>query len=241
MIRMVKSPEEIKRLIRVAEINERAAFEVFSLAKPGTSTVDLAQKYRISAASSGADFDHLSFGARGVSIFTEPEYRLVSNDVMYTDFGCTYGHYFSDSAVTLAVEGISSILLKRYEALRDCIDSGSSMMRRGVKGSEIQGVMAEKLRDDGITAAFPHGHGIGMELRDYPIIVPHNGLQIRDECVDLTSDLPMEEGMINNLEVCIFLPMVGSVGMEGSFLVTGDGVRPLIPQDRRAPFATECI
>jgi len=241
VIRAVKSPEEIKRLIRAAEINEQAILEIVNLARPGASTADLAQSFRRCVAGSGADFDHISFGARGLSIFTEPNYHLVSNDVLFMDFGCIYGHYFSDSAVTLAVGDISSLLVSKYEALRDCIDSGSDIMRPGVRGSEIQAAMAEKLRDHGITGPFPHGHGIGMEMRDYPIIVPDNGLQIRDDCVDLSSDLLMEEGMVNNLEVSIFLPMVGSVGIEESFLVAGHGVRPLIPQDRRAPFVAECI
>jgi Xaa-Pro dipeptidase len=146
-------------------------------------------------------------------------------------------HYFSDTAATLAVNGISPLLLEKYKALRSCMDAGASMMRPGIKSSQIQAAMIEALREHGITASFPHGHGIGMEIRDYPIIVPDNGLRIQDDCVNIASDLPMEEGMVNNLEACVFLPMVGAVTIEESLVVGPNGVQKLVPQDRRFPFA----
>jgi Xaa-Pro dipeptidase len=236
LIRMVKSPEEIRRLTRAAEISEKAAFETFALAKPGSSAVDLVQNYRACVASCGADLDHFSFGGSGLSIFTEPDRHFVAHEVMYMDFGCIYEHYFADTAATLALKSISPILLEKYEALRSCMVAGSKMMRPGVKGSEIQAAMVEALKEHHITASFPHGHGLGMEIRDYPIIVPNNGLRLQDDCVNVSSDLPMEEGMVNNLEACVFLPMIGSVAIEESFLVTAGGAQPLSAQDRRAPF-----
>jgi len=65
--------------------------------------------------------------------------------------------------------------------------------------------------------------------------VPNNNLRIRDGCVDVPSDLPMEEGMINNLEIPIYFPGVGSLHMEKSFLITAEGSCELVPQDRSAP------
>jgi Xaa-Pro dipeptidase len=236
LIRMVKSPEELKRLTRAAEINEQAGFETFALATPGSSALDLAQNYRSRIAKAGADFDHFSPSGHGLSIFTEGEYRLASNDVLYMDFGCVHDHYFSDTAATLAVNGVSSLLLEKYGALGSCIDAGGKMMRPGVKASEVQAAMIEALKERGVVASFPQGHGVGIEIRDYPIIVPDNGLRVQDDCVNVASDLPMEAGMVNNLEACVFLPMVGAVAIEKSFVVEANGVRPLIPQDRRAPF-----
>jgi Xaa-Pro dipeptidase len=235
LIRMVKTEEELKRLVRAAEISEQAVFDSFALARPGGTASELTVDYRTAVAKCGADFDHFIFGARGLTIFSEPEYHFVPNDVMYTDFGCIYGHYFSDSGATLAVNGISSVLSEKYAAVRACMDAGAGAMRPGVKASAVQAAMVAALKERGITASFPHGHGIGMEIRDYPILVPDNGLRIHDDCVNVASDLPMEVGMVNNLEVCVFFPVVGSVAIEESFLVTAEGSRQLVPQDRRAP------
>jgi Xaa-Pro aminopeptidase len=235
LVRAVKSDEEITRLARAAEINERCAMETLRSARPSNSAGKLIRHYRIRAAESEADFDHFAFGAGGLSIFTEPGYRFVPTDVMYSDFGCIYGHYFSDSGATFALGKLHSPLTEKYEVLRACMAAGAGKMRPGIRGSEIRAAMSEVLHQHGITTAFPHGHGLGIEIRDYPIIVPPNGLSIRDDCVDVSSDLPMEPGMINNLEVSVFMPTLGSVAIEQSFLVTTEGNRALVPQDRSSP------
>jgi len=46
------------------------------------------------------------------------------------------------------------------------------------------------------------------------------------------SDLPLEVDMVINLEVPIFMPGIGSVHTEQSFVVTRNGSRPLVPQAR---------
>jgi Xaa-Pro dipeptidase len=235
LIRMVKSPEELSRLARVAKINEQAGFETFHMARPGVSSLDLVQQYRVSVAKLGADVDHFSYSGGALSIVTEGEY-FFSNDVLYMDFGCKSEGYFSDTAATLALNGMPPLLAEKYSALRSCIDAGASLMRPDVKASKIQAAMFEALKAAGVTESFPHGHGIGMELRDYPILVPDNGLRITDGCVNVASDLPMEEGMVNNLEVCVFLPMTGAVAIEESFVVGANGAQQLVPQDRSRPF-----
>jgi len=236
LIRMVKTPEELKRLTRAAEINEQAGFETFALARAGGSAADLLQSFRTRVANLGVHVDHYAYGLRGLGIFTEDEYRFSPNEVMYMDWGCVHRHYFADTAATLALNNVPPVLFDKYEALRFCMDVGQKMMRPGVKGSAIQAAMAEALKEHGVTASFPHGHGLGLEPRDYPIMVPDNGLRIRDDCVNVASDLPMEEGMVNNLEASVFLPLVGSVAIEQSFIVEAAGARALIPQNRNEPY-----
>ena len=235
LVRAVKTEEEIKRLVRSAEINEQAAMESLALARPGMPMADLVQHYRLRSAEMGANFEHYAFSIRGMGVCTEPNYVLTSDDILFVDFGCIYAHYFSDSGTTLAMAPLTRNLRERYQALTACINAGAEILRPGVKSSEIQAVMQENLKMHGITASFPHGHGLGLEIRDYPILVPKNGLRIRDDCLDVSSDLPIEEGMVNNLEACVFMPTVGALHMERSYLVTEKGCRPLIEQDRSEP------
>ena len=74
-----------------------------------------------------------------------------------------------------------------------------------------------------------------MLFRSYPVLVPDTGLPIADDCVDEPADLPIEEGMVLNLEAMIFMPGVGSLHIEKSFVVEGTQTRSLVPQDRRQP------
>ncbi len=238
IVRMVKSAEEIKRLTRSAEINEQAAMESLAMARPGLSVLEMAAHYRARAAEQGADFDHFAFGVRGLGMTTETNYELAEDDVLYVDFGCIYRQCFSDSGTTLAMRELPAALSERHAALRACMDAGGEALRPGVKASAAAGAMVETLHDRGITASFPHGHGVGLEVRDYPIVVPDNGLGVKDDCVDLPSDLTLEADMVLNLEAPLFMPGVGSLHIEESYVVTAQGSRPLVEQSRRQPVVT---
>ena len=61
-------------------------------------------------------------------------------------------------------------------------------------------------------------------------------MRISDECIDIASDVPIEENMVFNLESSMFLPGVGSLQMERSFVVTENGCRDLVHQERSHPF-----
>jgi len=235
-LRMVKSCEEISRLRRSAEINEHAATESLALAEPGRPMADLAESYRAVAAEQGADFDHFAFGPRGYGIATDTSHVLSKGDTLYTDFGCVHRGYFSDAGATLVVGEMPAPLRRRYAALLECIEAGAAAMRPGTKSSVVQAAMQHVLAEHGVAGAFPHGHGLGLEVRDYPILVPDNGLRLRDECLDVPSDLPLEPGMVLSLEAGVFAPGVGSLQIEMNFLVTERGNEPLVLQDRTQPF-----
>jgi len=234
-LRMVKSSEEMSRLRRSAEINEQAAMESLALAEPGRPMADLIEQYRARCAELGADFDHFAFGPGGYGIATETSYVLNRGDVLYTDFGCAYRGYFSDAGATLVVGEMPPALRDRYVVLRDCILAGAAALRPGARSSSVQAAMQQVLAEHGLAESFPHGHGLGLEVRDYPILVPDNGLRLRDECLDVPSDLPLEPDMVISLEAGAFAPGVGSLQIETSFLVTHSGSEPLVPQDRTEP------
>ena len=235
LIRMVKTEDELSRLIRSAEISETAAMEALALARPGNPIADVIEHYRQQISKEGADFDHFAFGMRGLGLATEPDYILTDDDILYVDFGCIYEGYFSDSGTTLTIREPSAALIDRHRALRECVEAGVEEMIPGAKASAAQAAMWETLNAHGITASSPHGHGLGLEVRDYPIIVADNGQRIHDDCVDSPSDLPLEVDMVLNLEAMISMPGVGSLHIEKSFVVTPNGSRPLIPHDRTRP------
>ena len=235
LIRSVKSAEEIDRMARSAEINEQAGMESLALARPGVPVGVIFQHFRQRLAELGAEFDHFGFGYRGMGVATEPDYRLAADDVMFMDWGCNYRRYYSDTGTTLAVRDISPMLLERHAALRAGMAAGMQAIRPGARASTVHDAMRATLKAHGITAVNPHGHGVGLEIRDYPIVVADNGLRLRDDCIDVPADLTLEVDMVFNLECVIFMPGTGSPHIERSFVVTPDGCRPLTAQDRSAP------
>jgi Xaa-Pro dipeptidase len=236
LVRAVKTEKEVRLLAQAAGIAEQAAFESLAEVRVGGRTRDLVHRFQSRVGKCGATYDHFSLSLNGLGISSEPDRTFRSQDVMFIDFGCIVSSYFSDTGTTLAFSPLSPELARRYDAMRSSVEHASKMTRPGIRSSTIQAAMAAVVREAGITHSFPHGHGMGVEIRDYPILVPANGLEIRDECLSVSSDLPLEEGMVINLEAPLFMPTVGALQVEKTFVVTGDGCRELIPQDRSRPY-----
>jgi Xaa-Pro dipeptidase len=236
LVRAVKAEEELARLEQSARIAEQAAQASFARARAGCTLGELADEFRVAAAEHGADFDHYALGPRGLGITTERHVALRAGDAMYVDFGCNCRGYFSDSGTTLSVGEPGPTLRRRFDALRATIAAGVDAMRPGVRASAVQQSMRTALADHGITASYPHGHGFGLQVRDYPIVAPDNGSRIRDDCVDVPSDLTLEAGMVVNLEVPVFARGSHSIHNEQSFVVTPGGSRSLAEQPRDAPY-----
>jgi Xaa-Pro dipeptidase len=235
LIRMVKSDEELRRLERSTQINYGASQVALSAARRGDSLRELRDRYVALVVAAGAGLDHFIASPGGTGIQQAPNYRLADGDVLYVDYGCVYEHYYSDNGTTLIVGECPPEMDQRYTVLREGLRRGVDLLRPGVQASAIRQAMIDALAEGGIHGSNAHGHGIGLEVRDYPIIMPDNGLRIRDDCVDVASDVPLEAGMVVNLELPLYLFGVGSLHMEQTFLITTDGCRRLDSSEPTVP------
>jgi len=238
LVRMVKSEEELRRLRKAAGINENAAQRAFALAEPGIRMSALRAEYAQVVQQNGALFEHFAFGLSGFGIASEPSYTLEGGEVLYVDFGCVWSYYLSDSGTTLALGRPGASIVERHRWLRESLETGKQHAKPGARPSDVQAAMARVLEAHGISS-FPHGHGLGLEPRDYPIIVPESGLRVHDDCVDEPADVPIEAGMVLNFEASVFMPGVASLNTEETVLVTEHGCQILIPHDRSTPVVSE--
>ena len=234
LLRMVKTGDEIDRLTRAAEISEVAAMTAMEQASPGENVQDVIHRFRAELGKRGADLDHFAFGVHGLGIATEPDFILGDSEAEYVDWGCRYRSCYSDTGTTFAMRPLSDDMQERFDVLRASMDAGLAAIRPGVKASAVQAAMQDVVDGAGL-AMYPHGHGVGMEVRDYPVLAPDNGLRISDDCVDVPSDLPIEEDMVLNVEAPLSLAGVGSLHLEQSVVVTESGSRPLTDQQRDRP------
>ena len=235
LVRAVKSPGEIEQLARSASISEAAALTALASISPGDPVSASVQVFRTHAAAEGADMDHFTFGLYGLGIVTGGGRPLPAGQALYCDFGCIHEGWFSDSGTTYCLGEPSPEALAGHEAVVASVEAGAALLRPGVHGSIVQAAMQDALAERGIVASFPHGHGLGVAVRDYPILMPDSGGVIRDDCVEVPADLPLEPNMVVNLEAPVFVPGSHSVHCERSFVVTEDDARPLVPQERTEP------
>lgn len=236
LVRAVKTPEEIERLRRATRIAEDAAVTSLREVKAGRAIRDVSRHFLAELAAQGAELDHFAYSVKGLGIATEGDYTLAEDDVLYVDYGCVSEYYCSDSGFTLAMKPLSGDFERKYRALRDCILAGSEALRPGTRASAVPDAMWKVLRAHNVEVSFPHGHGIGLEVRDYPILVPSTGLNVRDDCIDEPADLVIEKNMVLNLEAPIFLPGSASLHIEQTFVVGPQGAEPLTPQNRDTAF-----
>lgn len=234
LLRMVKTRDEIERLAQAAEISEIAAMTAMEQARPGDNVQEVIHRFRAELGVRGADLDHFAFGVHGLGIATEPDFVLGDSDVEYVDWGCRFRSCYSDTGTTFATRPLSDEMQARFDTLRASMDAGLAAIRPGVKSSAVQAAMQEVVDEAGFSM-YPHGHGVGMEVRDYPVLAPDNGLRISDDCIDVPSDLPIEEDMVLNVEAPLSLAGVGSLHLEQSVVVTACGSRPLTEQRRDGP------
>jgi Xaa-Pro dipeptidase len=238
LLRAVKSDQELALLEQAATINEAAMSIAISAAAEGDDVHEVGRLFRRELADAGAEFEHFLFGVGGVGAATETRYQLRKNEVMLVDFGCIARRYFADTGMTLALGEPAAAIVGAYEALHCSVRAGMDAIRPGNRASDVHRAMNEAAVAAGLTAVAPEGHGIGLEVRDYPIIAPDNGRALADDCISVPSDLTLETGMVINLEAAQFRPGSASLQCERSFVVTTTGVRDLIPQNREHLFIT---
>ena len=236
--RAVKTPREIELLERVTAIGESAARQTAASSGPTTTPAEMVDRFRLVAAEAGADFDHVAVSLDGLAFSTGGERHLGEGATMFYDYGCMYHGWLSDSGTTLCVGEPVAEALADHDVVRRAVAAGSELLRPGIRGSFVQAAMQAVLAREGITETVPQGHGIGLEIREHPILVAGEGGRLRDDCLDMDADLPLEENMVLNLEATVHFLGQRSVHCEQSFVITADGSRLLTTQFRDAPFVT---
>jgi Xaa-Pro aminopeptidase len=241
LVRAVKTAGEITRLERAAEISEAAAIAVLAGLEAGATAAELADQYRRLVAADGADLDHFAVAPRGLGFALGGSLAFAPGDAFYVDFGVVHGGWFSDSGTTACIGEPTVPMLTEHGAVRDSVAAGAATLRPGAPAAATATAMRESLAGRGFIESLPHGHGIGIEVPDLPLVMPENGARIADGCVDVPANLPFEENMVVNLEAPLLTPGVRSVHCECTFVLTANGARALIAQNREAPIVSAGI
>ena len=236
LIRMIKTKEEIDRIKRAAEISEKAILRVLGELKPGMELGEIMTSYSAETAKEGAFFDHLIYDPQGSGITSSPNLRIQKNSFFFFDYGCIFGQYYSDSGKTIFVDGVSKEHSDTYQTLWQVIEETRDAIRPGILTSSILGMLSKKLASSGITKIYAHGHAIGLEPREHPVIMHGDYKKISDDVVSVSTDMPLEEGMTFNLEAPYDLPGVGSFQVERTFLMKDNSAEELFVQKEGLPF-----
>jgi Xaa-Pro dipeptidase len=144
------------------------------------------------------------------------------------DFVGNVGGYLIDQTRIMVIGDLDDEVEEGFGQTRTIADAVVSAAAPGVLWSGLWDVATVTARDFGVTDRFmgPEGqqvrfvgHGIGLEVDEYPFLAPR-------------LDLELKAGMVFALEPKIFHPGVGISGIEDTYLVTDNGLERLTVTER---------
>lgn len=214
--RAIKTPEEVARLRKSAQIADMSIQAALAVAKVGATEMDLARAFHGKTIDEGGlpVLACIGVGTRTAMTNVQPsERKLLAGDVIRFDVGGRYKHYRADIARN-AVLGEPTKKLKQYHrAICVGLDRAIEMIKPGVRVSDVFEACVETVRREGI----PHyqrshvGHGIGLDGYDAPNIAPSNAEVF-------------EEGMVICVETPYYEMGFAGLQVEDTLVITKDGV-----------------
>ena len=165
-------------------------------------------------------------GGEGVSpsVAQGAGFKTIKRDEpILVDYVFALNGYMSDHARIFCLGRLSDALLRAHNAMLGIQQEIKTMARPGVRSGELYDFMADLAGKMGYGENFMGvgdrkirftGHGIGLELDEFPFLAKGQ-------------ELPLEAGMIIALEPKIIIPEVGVVGIENTHVVREDGLETL--------------
>ncbi|PYM29675.1 MAG: hypothetical protein DME15_20345 [Candidatus Rokuibacteriota bacterium] len=217
--RMIKSPDEVRRLERAATIAEDGIAAVLGMLKAGTTEREAAQVYEQEVLRRGAMpfFTVITIGERAALADVYPAARaLAPGELVRFDLGCIYEGYRSDISRTAVLGKPTDKQARYYAAILAGEKAAIAAMKPGVPVSDIFNLAMRVTREAGM----PHyqrnhvGHGIGLEPYDPPTI-------------NAATSTVLEPGMVFCVETPYYEHPWGGVQVEDAVEITAGGVRRL--------------
>jgi len=149
--------------------------------------------------------------------------KIAIDEPILLDYVFALDGYLSDHARIFALGTLSSDLLKAHQAMLEIQNETMRQAKPGAVSGELYEMMVSMAFERGYGDNFMGagerrirftGHGIGLELDEFPFIARGQKLEL-------------EAGMIIALEPKIIFPGRGVVGIENTHLVTDTGLEPL--------------
>ena len=222
--RMVKSPTEVARLERAAQIAEDSVAAVLARLGPGVTEREAVMVYEEEVVRRGASpyFSVITIGERAALADVYPSTRaLQPGDLVRFDLGCVYEGYRSDISRTAVLGAPDAKQARYYGAALAGERAAIEAMKPGVPVGRIFDIAVQTTRAAGIPHYQRHhvGHGIGLEPYDPPTIAPGG-------------DTVLEPGMVFCVETPYYEHGWGGVQVEDAVEVTAAGARLLTRSSR---------
>ncbi len=220
-IRMIKSPDELKKMKQAQKVTEEAFSYILPRIKPGVTEKELALSIEFFMRKQGAEavaFDLIVVSGKNSSLpHGVPSDKLIElGDFITMDTGAVVEGYHSDMTRTVAIGKISEAQKRIYEIVLDAQLKGIQKVKAGVTCSLIDQTVREHIYSLGYKGCFGHstGHSLGMQIHERPVFSTSDNTILRP-------------GMVMTVEPGIYLNDRFGVRIEDMIVVTENGCENL--------------
>ena len=149
--------------------------------------------------------------------------RIQPHQPILLDYAFALNGYISDHTRVLAVGSLSDDLLAAHDAMLKIQERIKSEAKPGVSGGYLYDLAVNLAAEAGYAEHFMGaedqrirfiGHGVGLELDEYPFLAKGQ-------------EMPLQENMVIALEPKSIFPGKGVVGIENTHIVTPNGLDQL--------------
>lgn len=177
-LRMVKSEAEIAKIRHACGIAGRAFARVPEFAAAGVPLDQVFRRFQMACLDEGADWVPYVAGAAGPGGYDDvispaTPAPLVRGDVLMLDTGLVWDGYFCDFDRNFAVGTPDAPTAAAHARLIAAVDAGFAAARPGATAAEVFHAMDRIVTGGaGGSDAGRLGHGLGMQLTEWPSLIP---------------------------------------------------------------------
>lgn len=196
-LRMIKSEREIAKIAHLCGLVSRTFALLPTIARAGMTEIEVFRHFKIACLEAGVDDVAYLVGGAGPGgygdIISPPSDRpLADGDVLILDTGCRFDGYFCDFDRNVAIGRPSKKVQKAYRTVWKATEAGFDAAKPGATCQDIYDAMQKVLKKGGAEGndVGRLGHGLGMELTEWPSHRPGDETVLKPGMV-----LTLEPGM----------------------------------------------
>jgi len=217
-LRAIKTDEEISKIKKSQEINEKTLTEIRKFIVPDVTESELAWKIISIGRDFGAEgvsFDPIvAFGQNSASPHYMPtDSKYKKGQSVLIDMGMVYKGYCSDMSRTFLPKDVTNEMVQVYNIVLAAQENCIKNLRPGMKGSKGDKLSRSIIEKADYGEYFTHanGHGVGLEIHEAP------SLSFKEKHKDRT--MTIEENMVVTVEPGIYLENKFGVRIEDMILI----------------------
>ncbi|GER93651.1 aminopeptidase P family protein [hot springs metagenome] len=213
-MRKIKDEEEIENIKKAVKRAEEAFLKIKPRIRVGVKEREIALRLEEQLKRVGCKdipFDTIVASGKNSSMpHARPsEKKIEKGDFVIIDWGGEYNGYYSDMTRTFLMDCVDlDKKIEIYNTVNYARQRAIKSIKEGLKTQEIDSIVRNIIKKAGYGEFFGHGtgHGVGLDVHEYPHVSWNKGEKIRNN-------------MVFTIEPGIYIPELGGVRIEDMILV----------------------